>query len=337
MEIQTKLISIIIPVYNVENFISRCLDSLCNQTYPNFEVIMIDDGSTDNSYSIAKCYCEKDKRFKLFHQENSGQGSARNNGIKKAQGDYLAFVDSDDWVHPEFLEKMLCCAIANEADIVMCGVERVWENGIRRRNPISNQKEYIVDNKKEFLLHASFSSVDKIYRKDLLKGIEFAEKIKFEDFVFTPQVLEKASVIVGIPDVLYYYFWNISSTTNKVKINRDILKAHKKLEKTDFARNNPEIMSAYFVRMVIGSLIWALLHDYKNIKEVKSIMQYGKDIHNDLKKYITKENIGSVFWGNLVVHNRFFVAVTYTKLMSFLRNVGRPIYHKVISITKKYL
>lgn len=332
MDIQTidrKLISVVIPIYNVEKYLPRCLDSLLAQTYSFFEVLLIDDGSTDGSYKVAEEYCAKDGRLKLFHQENSGQGAARNLGIANANGEYLAFVDSDDWVNSKYLETLLGCAQANDADIVMCGVERVWENGTRRINPISNNKEYIIEDKDNFLKKASFVIWDKLFKKELFYNLEFPKGIKFEDFALTPQVLCRADVIVGIPDVLYYYFWRSDSTTNKVKVNRDILTAYQILKNSEFANKYPDIMEVYFVRMVLGSLIWALQHYPNTNSEIKNIMKEAKEQHSDIYRKIKKGNLSSPFWGRLIYNEHYLLARMYVLINDCFRSIIRRVIHSL--------
>lgn len=331
-----KKVSVIIPIYNVEQYLERCLDSLKNQSYTNFEVLMIDDGSLDGSASIAEKFQVQDSRYTLFKQENSGQGEARNVGLNHAKGDYLAFVDSDDWVHPDFLHRLICCAEANKADIVMCGVERVWDSGIHRKNPISNDKEYIIENKKEFLYTASFVVWDKLYKKELFDGIRFPAKMKFEDYACTPRVLSRANKIIGLPDVLYYYFWREDSTTNIVKVNMDILQAQKILESSELQKDYQDVLQVYFVRNVMGSLVWTLLHSYKNKCKVAEIMKQGIQKYPNLELKIKEEYIGTgkVLWGKCVCKGYYFSAFVIAYVQNGCRNLIRPVYHQILKIKR---
>lgn len=124
------MISIIVPIYNVERYIRKCLDSIANQTYKDFEVLMINDGSTDRSAEIAETYLH-DNRFQLINKSNGGQGQARNIGLEKAKGEYVCFIDSDDFIASEYLEILYGLLKNNSADIAQCGVNRVWENNDR--------------------------------------------------------------------------------------------------------------------------------------------------------------------------------------------------------------
>ena len=119
-----ELISVIIPVYNAEKYLNRCLDSVLNNTYKNLEVILVDDGSTDMSGRICDEYAKKDCRIRVLHKENGGTARARNTGLKIAKGDYIAFVDNDDFVHPCFYEYMLSSMESSSADVAICELTR---------------------------------------------------------------------------------------------------------------------------------------------------------------------------------------------------------------------
>jgi glycosyltransferase involved in cell wall biosynthesis len=124
------LISIIVPVYKVEKFLSKCVDSILNQTYRNIEIILIDDGSPDNSPAICDEYAEKDNRIKVIHQRNAGLAGARNAGLAICRGEYIAFVDSDDYIEPNMMEAMLNAAVNNDCDIVRCNCATI-KDGVR--------------------------------------------------------------------------------------------------------------------------------------------------------------------------------------------------------------
>lgn len=122
------LISIIVPVYNVEKYLNKCIDSIINQTYKNIEIILVDDGSTDNSGKICDEYLLRDSRIKVIHKNNGGLSSARNEGINISSGEYIGFVDSDDWVEPNMYEEMYKKILYSNADIVDCGYWKEYEN-----------------------------------------------------------------------------------------------------------------------------------------------------------------------------------------------------------------
>ena len=162
------MITIVVPIFNVEKYLQRCLKSIQSQTYTDFEVMMVDDGSTDGSSDIAHHYSTIDKRFRYVYQTNNGQGSARNRGIRMANGDFLCFVDSGDFVHSQYLELLYKAAQENDAQIASCGVERVFEDGRIVDYKITNQSgTSVIKDIEKYLLTASFSVCNKIFRKDL--------------------------------------------------------------------------------------------------------------------------------------------------------------------------
>ena len=136
------LISVVIPVYNVEKYLRQCLDSVLNQTYNYFEVIMVDDGSTDSSYDICLEYSERDDRFKSFHKENGGASSARNYALDKATGEYLFFLDSDDWIEKNTLERLINTVEDNNVDFVLFEATVTDETGSERQGGYSYHKDY---------------------------------------------------------------------------------------------------------------------------------------------------------------------------------------------------
>ena len=130
---QTPLISVIVPIYHVEQYLTRCVESLVNQTYSNFEIILVDDGSPDNCPKMCDDWAKKNSRIKVIHKENGGLSDARNAGMQIANGDVISFIDSDDWIDPKFFEVMLNVMQDDESDIVSCGVKWVDEDGVLLR------------------------------------------------------------------------------------------------------------------------------------------------------------------------------------------------------------
>ena len=207
-----ELISIIVPVYNMDKYLKRCLDSICQSTYENLEIICINDGSTDNSASILDHYAKLDPRILVIHQINSGVSSARNTGLKAVTGSYVAFVDSDDWVHKQYFEALLSIAHLYNADLVMSSWVNTdtymsWNlldlNKIKGSN-IPLDRMLSSRESKNYIW-------GKLYKANLLHGCSFKEDITFsEDSLFNAQVLLNAEdrdiTICYIPEKLYFYF-----------------------------------------------------------------------------------------------------------------------------------
>ena len=227
-------VSIIVPVYNVEKYLRKCIDSLINQTLNDIEIICINDGSTDKSLKILKEYKNKDSRIILLNQENLGQSVARNRGIEIAKGEYLGFVDPDDWIDLDYYEKLYNAASTNDTDIAVGGIIRV--TGIKKKKFLNFEKETLTDNTKlkfELCDVPEKSYIwNKIYKTQKLKEInlKFKEGRIFEDCIFTPQALFFLGKMVTVPNTYYYYLRRGNSTVKQrsQKANADSIYAHKK-------------------------------------------------------------------------------------------------------------
>jgi len=207
-----KLVSIIVPVWNKEKFIDKLLDSLLNQTYKNIEIILVDDGSSDDS--LKKCKSYKDKRIKVIHKENGGVSSARNVGLDAVTGEYVAFVDADDYIDKDYIEKLVT-NIKNH-DMCECGYKRVDEEG-NILGTFSLHDETLTDNYQilnNYLNYNNASDIlcNKLYKTKIIGKQRFNIKYKCsEDYLFTLEYLLKANSKVAIAHDLYNYVENSSS------------------------------------------------------------------------------------------------------------------------------
>jgi glycosyltransferase involved in cell wall biosynthesis len=240
------LVSVVVPVYNCERLLKRCLESLVNQTLKDIEIICINDGSTDSSLKILQEFQEKDDRIILIDKSNEGQSKARNIGIDLAKGEFIAFVDADDWVDLYFYENLYNCANWYNADVAVGGIVRL---------NIFYKKYYL---KFDFLsltndTREKFELCDvpkksyvwnKIYRTDKLRQskVRFEEGIIYEDVIFTPEILCALKTLVTVPEVYYYYWRRMGSsvTLRSEKANNDSVYAHNKAKKF-FIENNIDI------------------------------------------------------------------------------------------------
>ena len=265
------MLSVIIPVYNVENYLNECLDSVTSQTLDDMEIICIDDGSTDNSPDILKEYSKKDKRIKIITKENGGQATARNLGIKEAQGEYIAFVDSDDFIEPTMFEKLYTKSKDNNLDIAMCKIatydnqteeikNNVWYYmlGVFRdfEKGIFNHKDT-----KEFTCHIAVTPYNKIYKTTLLKenNILFPEGLIFEDEKFFYDTYLRAKRVSIVDEFLYYYRINRKgSTVDTIKDNdfSDIVPISKLIRETFKETDNYEdykiLLSNRFIHLQLA-------------------------------------------------------------------------------------
>ncbi|WP_052417896.1 glycosyltransferase family 2 protein [Jejuia pallidilutea] len=176
-------VSVVVPVYNVEKYLHRCVDSLLKQSYKNLEIILINDGSLDSSGEICDELAKKDHRIKVVHQKNGGLSAARNTGLNHVTGDYISFIDSDDWIEQSMYEEMLYYAYNHNLDIIECDIQSTMD-------PEKKAKEkFIIENKEQNALriieNQFFSVCRRIYRYNLIKDLRFIENYIYEDMIFT--------------------------------------------------------------------------------------------------------------------------------------------------------
>ena len=215
-------VSAIIPVYNVEEYLSKCLDSVINQTLKDIEIIIVNDGSKDNSEKIIKDYQKKDKRIVYIKKENGGQGSARNLGLKKTRGEYISFIDSDDWIDHNMFELMYNKAKENELEMVICGYKNIYND---KKEICLNSDDIIYDtlSNKSNKIFNIISPCCKLYNRKFLinSGVIFLEeKIWYEDFAYSVNLLSLTNKIdfVNVP------FYNYRIRDNSTMRNTNIIK-----------------------------------------------------------------------------------------------------------------
>ena len=209
-------VSIIIHIYGVEKYLEECLDSVINQTYSNLEIILIDDESPDQCPVICDEYALKDNRIKVIHKKNGGAGSARNAGLKICTGEYICFVDSDDYVYPNYVEKLVSEAVRQKAEIIVSNFDYLYQNKKKTEKELMKTNEFSsAEYLEEFLINWHCSLIwNKIFKKDILKSLFFVEGRRIDDEFFTYQAVIKAKKIVQIEDCLYVYRMRKSSVMN---------------------------------------------------------------------------------------------------------------------------
>lgn len=227
-------VSVIVPVYNTEKYLRRCLDSLVNQTIEDIEIIVINDCSPDNSKEILKEYEKKHKdKIKVFHNKtNKGIGYNRNYGIKKATGEYIGFVDSDDWVNETMYDKLYKKAKEDNLDLVLCNFHKMLEKENDLEEIASSEISYFKNtNLKQtpnLLLDVELAPWNKLYKKELIKEITFPENLKYEDTIFVLKAMARSKKIGMVDEKLNYYLVRSKSETTVMnKKVYDILKVSK--------------------------------------------------------------------------------------------------------------
>lgn len=304
------LVSIIVPVYNVEKYVLKCLKSLAGQTYKDIEVIVVDDGSTDKSGKI--CDEFKDERFRVFHKKNGGLSSARNFGIKKARGNVLAFVDSDDFVKKDFIEKMLN-RLNDDIYVVVCG----YNNEKPKEEVLSGREATIrLLIKQE---NIDLITWNKLYRKSLFidNNIWFPEGKKHEDALTTYKLLSKAKRVGYIPDALYGYVVRDGSIMHSGKKEEQLeMRELAAREAMEYFNNDKDLEQAAEI-----CLLWAKYH-YLNEAIFGNIdKKYEVDVLAWLKENAKKYKNNKFMTRKLCIYNM---------LSTFLWGFGYKIFRKMM-------
>jgi len=282
-----KKVSVIIPVYNVEEYLPKCLDSLINQTLKDIEIILVNDGSPDNSQLIIDNYKKKDKRIISIIKENGGQGSARNLGLTKAKGEYIAYVDSDDWVEKDMLEVMYNKAKEQDLDIVICGYKNVYKD---KEEEVLIPKYLLTDTlaDKNSKIFNTISPWSKIYKREFLinSKVFFEEnKVWYEDFAYSVKLLSSTSKIGIVNKPLYDYLIRENSTMNNTKIlkNLDILLA---VDDIIAYTKKKKIYKKYYPEIEYMAIENVLISTITRIIRAKGDKDVKREVINKLLKYM---------------------------------------------------
>ena len=282
-------VSVIIPVYQVEKYLSRCLDSILAQTLTDFEILVVDDGSKDQSGSICDDYARKDKRIRVFHTENRGQAAARNLAlnwlIANSNSQYITFVDSDDWVHPQYLELLRKAIKMFDANISQClYIQTDKEHQLEIVTPqiicVSPEEQYI----------HWYNSIccAKMYARECFESVRFPEGVIYEDIAISYRLLFKQSKIAIVNEVLYYYFTRADSTVNSAWTPKHYSRVNvweaQRLFFSEFA--SKELMANVMDRYL--SVLCIQLEQVKTSNAIssKTRTSYSRQIRKLIRKYI---------------------------------------------------
>lgn len=317
MEKQIKnneLISVIVPVYKVEKFLKRCVDSIVNQTYKNLEIILVDDGSPDNCPKMCDEFAKNDKRIRVIHKKNGGLSDARNAGIENCKGNYVFFIDSDDYLELNAIEILYNNLVETGSQISIGKYAYVYDDdeGVKVSG---NQTRVFTPN--EIMLKYTDSecvyfviACSKLIKRETLGDIRFPVGKYHEDEFVTYKIICNAKRIVITEDTLYRYYQNSNSIMHNRKIKNDIDAIDAKIEKIEFCKNNkPEIYDDF-----IYDYLFSLMHNYRRI-------MCSKEIEKTKKKYY-KNKISEFKKGHKIKLNfRFNTIKTFPKIMTFVYNL----------------
>ena len=289
---ENDLISVIVPIYNVEKYLNKCLDSIINQTYKNLEIILIDDGSPDKCPQICDEYAKKDKRVKVIHKLNGGLSSARNTGIDIANGKYISFVDSDDYIDKRMLEKLHKNIIETKSELAICNLFYVYD---KKKSAIEFEKEnFIVSGTDKFKnLYNRYNIVtilasNKLYSKTIFKDIRYKNGIVNEDEEIIFKILDKTNKVSYINDKLYYYVQRNDSIMHKFNLKRlDIMKIHEERIENLILKKNNELLRLEYLSY-IQVIIKTILPGLESIKEIKKYKEVEKRLKSLIVEVKTK-------------------------------------------------
>ncbi len=243
----TPKVTVIIPVYNTERLLNRCLESVVRQSLSDIEIICVDDGSTDGSPALLDSWAERDARIRVIHQTNGRQGKARNAALRVARGEYVGMIDSDDYIPEEYFERLYSAATEADADVAICGI--VKQKPVGERVVIAFDRVEVVRDAdaKLRVCHCppEFHPVNKLYRRAMLErlGLRFKEGVPYEDVMFVTRAIVECDRVVTVPNVHYYYVLNPSSTVKSRQT------ATKQAQKYEAHRDMVEYVEAKGLRM----------------------------------------------------------------------------------------
>ena len=300
------LISLVVPIYNVEEYLHQCVDSLLKQTYPNFEIILVDDGATDNCPQICDEYAKADSRIKVFHKVNGGLADARNYGATKAQGEYISFIDSDDYVSTDYISYMYAILKKYQADIAVCGLTSVWDDMYQRKE---RSKSEVLDTEEALRRMCYFrgfgvSACSKLYKLEMVLKYPYPVEKLHEDLATTYKVIGECKKVAYGSREIYFY----RQRTNSIM--------HQPLEEKHLygivaANELLEYMEHYYPSVVQAAHCRCARKVYEFIPRVMTDGGYRTDCENFQKLRV-----------ELKKHIRFVLRDKHTLLVFKVRYIG---------------
>ena len=320
-----ELISIIVPVYKVEKYLEKCVKSILKQTYTNLEIILVDDGSPDNSGKMCDELAKVDDRIKVYHKKNGGLSDARNYGVERANGEYIGFVDSDDYIHECMYEKLYVAIKKSGTLIVECGVTRVYKNKERPHYEgedyfwVLSKQEYL----KEYLENKRLygSAWCKLIHKDLAKKLKFPVGRIYEDAFYTLELLNNVNEYTLINGNYYYYYMREGSITTKPFSSKDM----DYIEVMDQVRDYTLTNFPIFEEELSVRLAYAYLSIFNQLIQI--------DGYKKKKEYSILKNKILAIWSKIIASSN---APKNLKIAVLLLKFNEKIYKFVLNKYKKY-
>ena len=281
-----RKLSVIVPVYNAEKYLEKCIESILNQTFNDIEIILINDGSKDGSMDIINDYAKKDKRIVALNQDNQGSAVARNKGIQIAKGECIGFVDDDDWIDRDMYKTLMYNMNNYDADISICGFRHINENGIRQESVVKNRNQGLIylNNTLEILKHylneRDMNPWNKIYKRRLFDTIKYPAGKTYEDCFTTYLLLEKASSVVISFEEMYNYVAHQKSISNN-QFNKgtfDLIEGH--IEQHEYIESKYNALSKYSRRHMFGGFLTFVNKAYNK----NQLENYSVEINKVIEK-----------------------------------------------------
>lgn len=334
------LISIIIPIYNVEEFLPQCLDSAINQTYRNLEIILINDGSPDNSEAICLEYAKKDDRVKYFKQKNGGVSAARNNGLGQASGDYIFFLDSDDYLSADCINDLVSCVDGNVLPVTGFVIDFYDKGSIvtpaQSNGVYNNIYDFFIDFHKYFATKLNFPW-GKLYKSSIIKdnGLSFTESLSVgEDIVFNLQYYRCCNTGVMMLKSCGYYYRQHGSGTLSKKFNPNLFDWNELVYTSirDFLLENntmTEVNRSHFYNNVFGNLEYAIVllinsNDYSLKEKAVIINKYtSTQLAKEVFKYSTSKSVQSKIAKTCLRDGHPYLHIFTVKIINLLRKLKR--------------
>jgi Glycosyltransferases involved in cell wall biogenesis len=296
MKEEINKISIIVPIYKVEPYLRQCVDSIINQTYKNIEIILIDDGSPDKCPVICDKYAIMDKRIRVIHKVNGGLSDARNAGLEIATGDYLGFVDGDDWISLTMYEELIHAALEYDADISCCGYNHMDNTVVLESKLFSEKKQ---GSRIDLLRDIFCKNIDnvvvwnKIYKKKLFKGVKFPFGEIHEDNLILCSTIGKVNKVAYTGTIGYYYRFRVDSIMNALSVEPHIVLITKFLPeiKAFIEKNHPELYDDYRCYEVNNIIYLLQFFDSDEEKTTQTFKTLKNRLHSNLCSYLINKNV----------------------------------------------
>ena len=297
-------ISVIMPVYNCEKYLANCIESVLNQTYSNFELLINDDGSKDGSFAICKSYADKDSRIRLFRQENGGLSSARNSMLGKVTGEYVMFIDSDDVISPDMLEILLNLISIHKTDCASCRLMQVNEQKIPKLankswpNNVYDSHKYV----EQMISSSSFGcyAVARLFKCEYLSYLHFPEGMIFEDLSAMPQMMIQMDKIVDTERPMYFYYQSPGSILRSSfsKRRTDALRAYYNLWQMSYSKNDFKL-----AKVIIRAFLYKYYCYRRDVRINGLSVDEYRSLFDPYKKWFFRQLVRGKFISSYLIDN----------------------------------